>query len=57
MRVKSFLLWGFLVISWFRGVYGGKCFESVCAFEASAALMERKCRAALVFSDFFQENL
>ncbi|KAJ7358754.1 hypothetical protein OS493_021530 [Desmophyllum pertusum] len=22
MRVKSFLLWGFLVISWFRGVYG-----------------------------------
>lgn len=40
MRVKSFLLWGFLVISWFRGVYGGKCFESVCAFEASAALME-----------------
>lgn len=54
MRRKLLLLWGVLVISWFKGVCGGEYFERVLLLAFSvyeATHTERKLHVALVFGD------
>ena len=55
MRIKPYLLWGFLLISWMRDVHGGKILPiSSCELSANGiTYLERKCRAASVFGNYF----
>lgn len=56
MRIKSYLLWGFLLISWMRDVHGGKILPislSVVSAINGITYLERKCRAASVFGNYF----
>ena len=55
MRIKPYLLWGFLLISWMRDVHGGKILPISLSVVGANGItyLERKCRAASVFGNYF----
>lgn len=61
MRIKSFLVWGFLVISWMRAAHGtvhrGKIFESVlCRKCANGITYRKEMESCFGIRRLFQQN-